>query len=174
MSILDDAKKLDLKNLINANDTKDCTQEIRDKNQSKLIKNDVKQLMYTKDKYKRLSITNPHEFSNICINQARFLYDNYTDIFNKIKNDQLDLNIFNKFLEILGKIESGDLDQHEGSYLVGDILKRLYVDTALKQEKQRDKNDINKKKHKKYEKKPESTNKEINISYRDYKIINNI
>lgn len=174
MSILDDTQKLDLKNLINANDTKDCTQEIRDRNQSKLIKNDIKQLMYTKDKYKRLSKTNPQEFSNICINQARFLYNNYTDIFNKIKNDQLDLNIFNKFLEILGKIESGDLDQHEGSYLVGDILKRLYIDSALKQQEQRDKNDNNKKKHKKHEKKPDSINREKNITYRDYKIINNI
>ena len=174
MSILDDTQKLDLKNLINANNTKDCTQEIRDRKQSKLIKDDVKQLINAKIKYQRLSKTNPQEFSNICINQARFLYNNYTDIFNKIKNDQLDLNIFERFLEILGKIESGDLDQHEASYLVGNILKRLYIDSALKQQEQCNQNDINKKKHKKHEKKPESTNKEINISYRDYKIINNI
>jgi hypothetical protein len=162
MSILDDTQKLDLKNLINANDTKDCTQEIRDRNQSKLIKNDIKQLMYTKDKYKRLSKTNPQEFSNICINQARFLYNNYTDIFNKIKKDIIDLNILDFFLKTLKKIEDGEVDQHEGSYLVGELLKKIYVDSALRREKKLDEKNTSSSKKKREV-------KEKNISYSEYK-----
>ena len=86
----------------------------------------------------------------------------------------MDLNIFNHFLDILGKIECGELDQHEGSYIIGNTLKKLYIDSALKQQQQRDNIDNNNKKNKKHQKKPISINNEKNISYRDYKIMNNI
>ena len=59
-----------------------------------------------------------------CVNQCQFLFNNYTDIFNKIKTDTLNLTIMDKFLNILKRIEDGELDQHEGSYLVGQHLKR--------------------------------------------------
>ena len=35
-------------------------------------------------------------------------------------------------LEILRKIENSEVDQHEGSVMVGKILKEIYVDSALK------------------------------------------
>jgi hypothetical protein len=35
-------------------------------------------------------------------------------------------------LDVLRQIEDGQLDQHEGSFLVGTLLKELYVDSALK------------------------------------------
>ena len=35
-------------------------------------------------------------------------------------------------LDVLRQIEDGKVDQHEGSVLVGKILKELYVDSALK------------------------------------------
>ena len=34
----------------------------------------------------------------------------------------------------LSQIENGELTQHEGSYKVGHILKKLYVDSALMRE----------------------------------------
>jgi len=35
-------------------------------------------------------------------------------------------------IRVLREIEDGKLDQHEGSFKVGTILKRIYVDSALK------------------------------------------
>jgi hypothetical protein len=41
-------------------------------------------------------------------------------------------------LDILSKIEKGEVDQHEGSYLVGKILKEIYIDSKLQEMKQLD------------------------------------
>jgi hypothetical protein len=35
-------------------------------------------------------------------------------------------------IQILRDIEDGKLDQHEGSFEVGKILKKIYIDSALK------------------------------------------
>jgi hypothetical protein len=60
------------------------------------------------------------------------LFLNYTDIFNKIKKDEIDLQILFQFLDVLQKIENGLLDQHEGSFEIGTLLKKIYIDSALK------------------------------------------
>jgi hypothetical protein len=166
-NILDQQQRLDLANLIKANETEDCTQDIRLKRQSQLIKNDVKHMVFLKQKYSRLAKSNPHEFDSICVNQCKFLFNNYTDIYNKIKNDNLNLNIFEKFLDILKKIEDGELNQHEGSYLVGKYLKELYVDSAMRSQEKID----NKDKKRKIQKKPSELQEKI-ISYKDYKKMN--
>jgi hypothetical protein len=44
-----------------------------------------------------------------------------------------------QFLDILEKIENNELDQHEGSFLVGTLLKELYIDSALKKSDKLDK-----------------------------------
>ena len=163
-NILDPQQRLDLANLIKANDTEDCTQDIRNKRQSSLIKNDVKQMIFLKQKYSRLSKSNPNEFDNICMNQCKFLFNNYTDIYNKIKYDNLNLDIFGKFLDILKKIEDGQLNQHEGSYLVGKYLKELYVDSAMRRQEKIDNQD----KKRKIQKKPPELEEKI-ISYKDFK-----
>ena len=60
-------------------------------------------------------------------NKCSFLYTNYTHIFNKLLKDRLDINLFNRFLNILEKIETGDYDQHDGSYKVGELLKKYIL-----------------------------------------------
>jgi hypothetical protein len=67
-----------------------------------------------------------------CMNESNFLFTYYTEIFNKVKKDEIDINLLYQFLDILKKIEDGHLDQHEGSFQVGTILKAIYVDSALK------------------------------------------
>jgi hypothetical protein len=64
--------------------------------------------------------------------ECNFLFTYYTDIYNKIRKDEIDLSILNRFLNVLRQIEDGELDQHEGSFVVGTLLKELYVDSALK------------------------------------------
>jgi hypothetical protein len=170
-NILNTQQRLDLAALIKANDTDDCTQEIRSKKQSLLIRNDVKHMISLKQKYERLSKSNPNEFDAICVKQCNFLFNNYTDLYNKVKNDNLDLNILDKVLDILKKIEDGELNQHEGSYLVGKYLKEMYIDSALKTKEKLEARDRNK--NKKIPKKP-FANVEKKISYKDYKILNKL
>ena len=68
-------------------------------------------------------------------------------------------------IQVLEKIENGVIDQHEGSYMVGDILKRLFIDSALKKEKKEQKKDEKHKKRKNIKKKPPTKN----ISWDDFK-----
>ena len=44
-----------------------------------------------------------------------------------------------QFLCVLERIENGELDQHQGSFVVGTILKELYIDSALKRGEKLDK-----------------------------------
>tara|TARA_B100000780_G_scaffold203969_1_gene144823 strand:+ start:5451 stop:5954 length:504 start_codon:yes stop_codon:yes gene_type:complete len=163
MSLLDKQQKLDLHNMINANETEDVTEKIRENKQSHLIRTDIKQMLFLKQKYTRLAKSNPNEFDKICVNQCQFLFNNYTDIFNKIKTDTLNLTIMDKFLNILKKIEDGELDQHEGSYLVGKHLKELYIDSALRNQQKMETKDRKKKQPNK------PTVSEKIISYKDFK-----
>jgi len=166
-NILNPQQKLDLASMIKANNSIDCTQEIREKKQSALIKASVDHLVFLKHKYERLSKSNPNEFDSICVKQCAFLFNNYTELYNKIKNDNLDLKILERFLVILKKIEDGELDQHEGSYMVGKHLKEMYVDSALKTKAKIDAQDRNRKIK---NKPPQATIKRI--SYKDFKIMN--
>jgi hypothetical protein len=98
-----------------------------------------------------------------CVNECNFLFTYYTDIYNKIRKDEIDIGILNKFLDVLKRIEDGDLDQHEGSFLVGSILKELYVDSALKKADKLNANE---------EEKSEPKKPEVNISFKQFKKMN--
>jgi hypothetical protein len=64
--------------------------------------------------------------------ECGFLFTYYTDIYNKIRKDEIDLKILNQFLNVLRRIEDGELDQHDGAFIVGTLLKEIYVDSALR------------------------------------------
>lgn len=68
----------------------------------------------------------------VCKRECAFLFNNYTEIFNKLMKDELDMAILAKMLVVLKMIEDEKVDQHEGSVMVGKILKELYVDSAIK------------------------------------------
>ena len=70
-----------------------------------------------------------------------------------------------KFLVTLKKIESNEINQHEGSYIIGEYLKQIYIDSALKEDKQKNKYS------KKIQKKPEHIT-EKKLSYTEYKQMN--
>ena len=159
---MNEKERLNLKKMIGDNDTEETTELIRRTKHSTLIKNDVENLNNIKRKYERLAKSNPNEFDMLCRSKCKFLYDNYTDIFNRVKKSEIDLNLLSQFLNILKQIEDGNLDQHEASYQVGSILKEIYVDSAL----QRDKN--TEKKNRKHAKKPKQA-RHKDISWSEYK-----
>lgn len=156
--------KLNLQKMLNSNDVQDNTSLIRSLKHSVKIDEDIRKLLNIKQKYSRLSQTNKDEFDKICVSQCNFLFVNYTDIFNKIKKDEIDLNILGKFITTLKRIENEELDQHEGSFIVGKLLKELYVDSALK------KNEKLEEKYKNKEYKKPVVKK--NISYAQFKKMN--
>ena len=71
--------------------------------------------------------------------ECSFLFNYYTDLYNKIRKDEIDLAILYQFLDVLKQIEDGVVDQHEGSFMVGTLLKKIYVDSALKKADKLDK-----------------------------------
>jgi len=96
-------------------------------------------------------------------NECNFLFTYYTDIYNKVRKDEIEIGILNHFLDVLRRIEDGELDQHEGSFLVGSILKELYIDSALKKAEKLNENE---------EPKPESIKPKQNVSWNQFKKMN--
>ena len=155
---MDEKQRLQLQNMIKANNVEDQTQLIRDLKHSHILKNEINSMIMIKAKYRN----DPEKINVECINECGFLFTYYTEIFNKIKKDEIDINILNKFVDVLRQIEDGELDQHSGSFLVGTILKELYIDSALKKaDKLNEEHDKNK--PVKEEKEP------VKISWKQYK-----
>lgn len=156
---MDDKQRLQLQNMIKANNVEDQTSFIRNIKHSQVIRTDVNNMIMIKAKYKG----DDAKIHEECVNECNFLFTYYTDIYNKIRKDEIDIGILNKFLDVLKRIEDCELDQHEGSFLVGSILKELYVDSALKKA---DKLNVDE------EAKPEPKKPEVKISYKQFKKMN--
>jgi hypothetical protein len=125
---MDEKQRLQLQNMIKSNDVVDQTQLIRDLKHSHILKNEINNMIMIKAMYR----DDPEKINLECMNECNFLFTYYTNIYNKIKKDEIDISILNKFIDVLRQIEDGELDQHTGSFLVGTILKELYVDSAIK------------------------------------------
>lgn len=133
---MDDKQRLQLSNMIKANNVEDQTALIRDLKHSQILRNDINNLIMLKTKY----AGDDEKIYSESVNECNFLFSYYTDIFNKVRKDEIDIGILNQFLDVLQKIEVGELDQHEGSFAVGTLLKELYIDSALKKAEKLDAN----------------------------------
>ena len=131
--------RLQLEKMIQANDAADNTSQIRELRHSMRIHDDVSTLLNLKRDYARLAKTHPEQFDMMCVNRCGFLFNTYTDIFNKVKKDEIDLTILGQLLGVLKMIEDGKVGQHEASVEVGTLLKQIYIDSALKKSEKLDK-----------------------------------
>lgn len=152
---MDEKSRLQLQKMIKANDVEDVTDLIRELKHSHILENDINQLLLLKAKYRN----DPDKIHEQGMQDCGFLFTYYTDIYNKVRKDEIDLTILNKFLNILRKIEDGEIDQHDGAFLVGTLLKEMYVDSALRKADKLNENEV-------VEEKPRE---KIEISWRDYK-----
>ena len=91
------------------------------------IRKDVETLVNLRDNHK-----DDIDFDSQCESKCFFIFFNYTDIYNKVKKNLLDLPTLYQFLDCLKKVEDGTQDQHEASFEIGKLLKKMYVDSALK------------------------------------------
>ena len=132
---MNDSQRLQLSNMIKENNVEDQTELIRTLKHSHIMRNEINTMVLLKAKYRDDSELLHYE----CMNDCNFLFTYYTDIYNKIRKDEIDLAMLLKFIDVLRDIEDGLLDQHEASFKVGTILKEMYIDSALKKADKLDK-----------------------------------
>ena len=143
---IDDETRLNFDKMLKESGASDNTSKIRNLKHSDKIREQVTLMMEIKKKYPNLKKqTKDRMIESKCL----WLWKNYMNIYNKLKKDELNLSILHNFLAVLKQIENGELDQHEGSIKIGKILKELYVDSAVQQEKKREAKDKRKSKKKK-------------------------
>ncbi len=134
-------EKLDLKKLLKGAEDEyvDNTDGIRRVKHSVFIRDDIRKIENLKVSQSALRSMDPPAFIELCQTEANFLFTNYMDLFNRLMKDELDLDIMTQLLTVLKLIEDGKVDQHEGSVMVGKVLKKLYIDSALKRGENLDK-----------------------------------
>lgn len=163
MANLNNNERLNLDKLIKESDCENNTEHIRNVKHSVLIRDDIRKMDRLKTTHKDLRTLDNDKFKELCQNECPFLFTNYNDIYNRLIKDELDLTIMTKLLVVLKLIEDGKVDQHEGSVMVGRLLKELYVDSAIKHGENLDKQYGS-------EQKPEKIDGK-KISWKEYKIM---
>ena len=162
---MSDGDRLKLQQMIKVNDVENNTEVIRKTKHSALIRLNVDILEKLKKEYSEMYEKDFSRFDNMAVDKCNFLFMNYTDIYNKLIKNELNLEILYNFLDALEMIEKGDVDQHEASVKVGSYLKELYVDSALKKEKKLD----DKLRDNQTSGTEETVEESINVSWREYK-----
>ena len=97
---MDDNARLQLQKMIKANNVEDQTQLIRDLKHSELLRNDINYLILLKSKY----ANDIESLMNESMKECQFLFTYYTDIYNKVRKDEIDLTILYRFLDVLKQI----------------------------------------------------------------------
>jgi hypothetical protein len=132
-------ERIDLKRLITESQCEDNTVNIRELKHSSFIRNDIQKLaklVHEQGEREDLSI---EEFDQLTKNSVPFLVNHYFDIYIRIMKKELNFEIMARVLNVLATIEDGKVDQHEGSVIVGKILKELYLDSAIRRGENLDK-----------------------------------
>ncbi len=154
---MDDNQRLHFQKMITSNNVEDNTDLIRQLKHSHILREDVNNLIMLKAKY-----SDDQEKVHLeGMAECNFLFTYYTDIYNKIRKDEIDLKILFNAFDVLRDIEDGKLDQHEGAFAFGTLLKKIYVDSALKK--------AEKLNAQTGEKEPEYKGPQVNVSWSQFK-----
>jgi len=125
-------QRLKLHELIKQNNSVNNTEMIRELKHSHLIRKDVEKM----EALKALHVNDSYEIlENVCVKNCYFLYENYTHIFMRLIKYRVDIDILHTFLDTLQSIEDGKLDQHEASFEIGMLLKKMYIDPRIDETK---------------------------------------
>jgi len=117
-------------------DAVDNTDYIREQKYSDKIKLDVEKLMIFKSKHKELLATNRQEYDAKIKEECSFLSSTFPEVLDKLKEDNIDMKLMFQIIQIYRQIEEGKIDQHEASFMLGTVLKEIYVDTVISKEAQ--------------------------------------
>ena len=127
--------RFQLQKMLEQHKVEDKTEQIREQKHSGEIKRNVEFILNTKKNNPTLS---KKELEEIILPQCSFLFYNYLELYN-ILFKEIDTTIVYKLLNVLHGIEEGTYDQHEGSVVVGRLLKEIYIDSRLAETKQDEK-----------------------------------
>ena len=160
---MDFNQRLELQKMCRENNVTDQTELMRELKHSSIIREEVNKIIK-----KRNSLINPSEDEYKSMKfelmvECEFLFKYYTDIFNRVVKDEIDIGMMNKFLDMLEEIENGKQDQHEASFKIGKLLKEIYIDSAMKTA-----DNLNKKYENSGEDVPETVEPRL-ISWSEYK-----
>ena len=100
---MDPTDRLNLQRMIKENDVEETTDLIRNVKHSKQIRDNVRALERLRDENAEMAANNPEDFDDMCIFHCGFLFNHYTDIYNKVKKNELDMTILENFLDVLEK-----------------------------------------------------------------------
>ena len=159
---IDDETRLKFNELLKESDASDNTEKIRKLKHSSKIKEQVYIMMDIKRRYSRLD---KKTLDKMIDTQCNWLFTHYFNLFNKLKKDELDIQILGQFVNALKAVEDGDMDQHEASVRVGQVLKKLYIDSALKKDKKEEA-----RRERQRKKKP--VNRKAKLTWAQYKKLN--
>lgn len=143
-----------LNDMIQENDTKDNTGLIRNLKHSVNIRKEVAIIQNIKRKSHNNNFKSLDKEAQA--QGCTFLFQHYPNIYNKLLKNEIQIKILYRFLDELESIEKGNQDQHEASYKIGMLLKEMYVDKRIDQEKEEKSNAPSKK-------------AKSNITYEEYK-----
>lgn len=130
---MDDKQRLVLQEMITKNDVQDNTEKIRELKHSALIRKDIAKICNIK------RVNKSKDFRTLdkeCLPQCGFLFRYYPNIYNKMLKEEINIQIFYKFLDALKSIEDGLRDQHEASYEIGMLLRQIYVEKKIDMSKE--------------------------------------
>lgn len=140
---MDSNQRLNLQKMMSEMDVVDQTDAIRNLKQSSKIKTEVDTIL----KIMGDNPTLPHdELDKLCISSCQLLFNQYTDIYNRLLKKELNLEILAEIINCLKKIEDGQCDQQEAGFEVGTLLKKMYIDSALRKSDKLDQGELVKKK----------------------------
>ena len=133
---MDPSDRIDLKKLMKAGerDYVDNTDGIRRLKHSDLIAADMKKMEELKESHASMRANSPDDFASLCQKKCSFLFNAYTDIYNRLFKDQLDVNLMLEALRTLKQVETGKINQQEGSILMGKLFYKVFVSNAIKHE----------------------------------------
>ena len=132
IAAMTDKQRHQLNEMIKIYKPVDQTNLIRELKHSDRLKREVNSILRIKKDYFEADLVDPQNMiiRNKCIDECPFLYQHFTDIFNKLLSDDFNCDIIFKLIDILVEIESGKIDQHEGSFIIGTLLKKKYCDAV--------------------------------------------
>ena len=118
---MDDNQRLHLQKMIALNNVNDSTDLIRNLKHSHVLREDVNNLIMLRAKFP----DDPEQVHLEGMTTCNFL-------FTYDKEYTGNLTILFKAFDVLRDIEECKIDQHEGAFEFGNLLKQIYVDSALK------------------------------------------
>lgn len=141
-----DSMRQQLDNLMRDEDIVHSTERIRELKHSSKIRGDLERLMALRREHTRAT---PEVFRRMALARCPFMHEHYCDVLFKLIKNEVDVNLIMRFVDLLAAIETGQLNQHEASFQVGTILKKIYIDSVLKRDELREQEEAAKRRNKK-------------------------